>query len=392
MKWLAALALLAGVAAVPGWGAAAYRGADAAAGLTPEPSGGFAPARPATWWADVERGTSGDVAEGSSLRVPAHVGLDAAVARIRYTVAPGDTLARIAANYDISIRDIRRWNNLRSDSISVGQVLVLEVRGRAGDRTRTTHRVESGQTGMSIARRYGVTLDQLRRWNPSINMDRLRIGQTLHVYVEGRRGAGDGGAAGSADVAGDGRAPRAVGQPHAGRLVNGQLLPDGAGYRVRNRAHSWGMPVTIEALRSGFARTRTHFVDAPDVLIGDLSRQAGGRFQPHSSHQNGLDADVAYYQVGETELCRMETISPEQLDVERQWYLFHGWLREGIVEYIFVEYPLQEPLYAWAAARGATEAELATWFQFPRGRSASAGIIRHHAGHANHFHVRFIDR
>ena len=60
------------------------------------------------------------------------------------------------------------------------------------------------------------------------------------------------------------------------------------------------------------------------------------------------------------------------------------------VGYIFLDYRVQERIYRWAKRKGkATEKELKRIFQYPRGRRALRGIIRHEPGHADHYHIRF---
>lgn len=106
------------------------------------------------------------------------------------------------------------------------------------------------------------------------------------------------------------RRSKAIGEPWSGRLVKGvKLPPEGRLFftwdPVRdvspNRAYrrfatSRLIRVTLGVLRSHAAE----HPDAPRVGIGDLSRRHGGNFGErfgglgHSSHQNGLDADVYY--------------------------------------------------------------------------------------------------
>ena len=43
----------------------------------------------------------------------------------RYTVAKGDTLSSIARKNSISVSDLRKWNDLKSDTLRIGQVLKL---------------------------------------------------------------------------------------------------------------------------------------------------------------------------------------------------------------------------------------------------------------------------
>lgn len=317
------------------------------------------------------------------VHTPDEQGLQLA-ARVTHTVAPGDTLSSIASRYRVSVRDIQRWNSLRSDRIVIGQRLTIQTSSGAGSQERTQHVVRSGETGVGIARQYRVSLDQLRRWNPDVNLDRLRIGQRLTVYTSTR-----GGGSGSASSTPSG----AVGTATNGRLIDGVQLSPGAGLSIRNPDRSYGMQVTIDALRTGYGRMAAHFADETQALVGDVSLKEGGRMTPHRSHQNGLDVDVAIFSLSCIgTICPMQVVSAEDLDTVRQWYVFEEWLRMGIVEFIFLDYSLQQPLYVYAKERGASDAELLRWFQYPRGRSASAGVIRHESGHANHYHVRFRDQ
>ena len=42
-----------------------------------------------------------------------------------YTVSRGDTLSKIARKYSLQVSDLRKWNDLKSDTLQVGQVLQL---------------------------------------------------------------------------------------------------------------------------------------------------------------------------------------------------------------------------------------------------------------------------
>lgn len=323
-------------------------------------------------WARFLPSAEGVFARLAAFAVAAVLTLAAAPAlagRVEYTVAPGDTLLGIALEYDVRVADIRSWNNLRNDTIYVGQRLVIRTRGTSSERVRREYTIRSGDTGLAIARRVGVSWSDLQRWNRNTNFDRLRPGATLAYYVE-EGGTGSRGA------------------PNRGRLFEGTLLDAGNGYRIRNRERSWGTEFTVGAIRNGIARVQARFVDVPEVLVHDLSFERGGRMSPHVSHQNGRDVDITYYRTDCDELCDWRVVTPDQLDVERTWYLFRTWIQAGVVEYIFVDTSLQEPLYEFARARGATEAELDEWFEWPDG---SSGIIRHSPGHDDHFHARFAD-
>lgn len=301
------------------------------------------------------------------------VSASALAGTVRYEVAPGDTLLGIANDYDVSVSDIRRWNSLSGDFLSVGQVLVIYTRS-AGERTRINYTVRSGDTGLAIARRHGVSSSELERWNRGVDMNRLSIGQELAIYVAATSGSGDSGSRG---------------RPDRGRLSAAVQLEPGTGYRVRDLDRAWGTSHTVAAIRNGVARVSARFVEVPEIDVFDLSYEGGGQMRGHRSHQNGLDADISYYRVGEDDgHSEWRDTTADELDVRLQWYLFRTWIDLGAVEYIFVDYELQQPLYEYARARGATEDQLAEWFQYPR-RGSRVGIIRDEPGHDDHFHIRF---
>lgn len=110
--------------------------------------------------------------------------------RVVYRVRRGDTLAEIAAKYHVSMADIRTWNRMRSSQVNIGQRLTIYTSGQnhtvaqASERRQperpTTHKVRSGDNLTEIARRYGVTVANLRAWN-NLSSNTIRPGQTLKV-------------------------------------------------------------------------------------------------------------------------------------------------------------------------------------------------------------------
>ncbi len=107
--------------------------------------------------------------------------------RIRYKVRRGDSLGKIAARHGVSVSDLRSWNNLRSTRIMAGQRLTIYKKtavtastGSSGSKS-ATYRVRKGDSLYSIARRHGVTITQLRRWNSLGSSTVIRPGQRLKV-------------------------------------------------------------------------------------------------------------------------------------------------------------------------------------------------------------------
>ncbi len=102
-----------------------------------------------------------------------------------YTVRNGDTLARIARRFRVSITDIRRANRLRGDNVRVGRKLRIPTHDNARSARRAgAHLVRAGDSLSSIAKRYRVPVNALKRLNRLRN-DNIRVGQSLRI--PGRR-------------------------------------------------------------------------------------------------------------------------------------------------------------------------------------------------------------
>ena len=97
-------------------------------------------------------------------------------------VAPGDTLYSIARRYGTTVDAIKRVNRLSSNIIYVGQVLQIGGGGGAptGPSGGTVHTVVHGDTLYSIARRYGTSVDALQRAN-HLSGTNIYVGQRLSI-------------------------------------------------------------------------------------------------------------------------------------------------------------------------------------------------------------------
>ena len=166
-------------------------------------------------------------------------------------------------------------------------------------------------------------------------------------------------------------------------------LTSGDGLWVRSPSRAFGRAGTVRLLRAGIRAVRQRFSGTPALPVGDLSRRGGGRLRPHRSHRDGRDADVGYYFTDGRERRWFAAPKRKTFDVARQWALFEHWLKQGVVKYLFVSYPLQAALYRHALKHGYTKKALARIFQWPRHHRKKAGIIRLEWGHHDHFHVRF---
>ena len=96
---------------------------------------------------------------------------------IRYVVRSGDSLWLIAQKYNTTVDAIKRLNGLTSDILNIGQVLNIPSSGSA---PYFEYTVRSGDTLWLLARRYGTTVDAIKKMS-GITSDRLSIGQILRI-------------------------------------------------------------------------------------------------------------------------------------------------------------------------------------------------------------------
>ena len=86
-----------------------------------------------------------------------------------YTISAGDTLYSIARRNNVSVADLREWNNLTSDTIYTNSNLVVKNTTKPTTSTKPddtpSYSVSSGDTLWSIARRNNVSVAQLQEWN-----------------------------------------------------------------------------------------------------------------------------------------------------------------------------------------------------------------------------------
>ena len=95
-----------------------------------------------------------------------------------YQVRPGDTLGQIAERFDVSVRDIQNWNNIRGTTIFANQELTLHTAASAP--SPQFYRVRRGDNLATIANRFGLTVDNLKRLN-GLNNDLIFPGQDLQL-------------------------------------------------------------------------------------------------------------------------------------------------------------------------------------------------------------------
>lgn len=104
-----------------------------------------------------------------------------------HRVKSGESLGLIATKYNVSINQLKSWNNLKSNTIYTGQR--LSVYGSGGAKTAQatppqfkTYTVQPGDTLMGISRKYpGVSTQDLMQANNLNNGNLVRAGMKLKI-------------------------------------------------------------------------------------------------------------------------------------------------------------------------------------------------------------------
>ncbi len=94
---------------------------------------------------------------------------------ITYEVKAGDSLYSIAVRYGVSVEELKQANNLNSNLLSIGKILIIPLKTE-----KTTYLVEKGDTLYSIAKKYHVSVDSLIEEN-RLTTTVLSIGQKLMI-------------------------------------------------------------------------------------------------------------------------------------------------------------------------------------------------------------------
>ena len=68
----------------------------------------------------------------------------------RHKVLPNETMAQIAANYDVTVQDIRSWNGMRTSTIYPGQMLTIMLTERK--LVEGTHKSSSSSSSSSSSK------------------------------------------------------------------------------------------------------------------------------------------------------------------------------------------------------------------------------------------------
>ena len=94
-----------------------------------------------------------------------------------YIVQKGDSLWSIANKFNMTVSELKNLNNLTNNLLSIGQVLKIKDSSNNGEKTYT---VQKGDSLWVIANKYGITTEELKSYN-NLTSNLLSIGQVLKI-------------------------------------------------------------------------------------------------------------------------------------------------------------------------------------------------------------------
>jgi len=292
---------------------------------------------------------------------------------------PFESLDDVAADFGVPVDYLARENGLSPhESPPEGRPLRVCHTKPPLQREFIGALARDGDTWRSLAHTYGLPEDRLRRFNPEIDRE-LRVDDWIQLRVDPKILP----------------APRvlpeilvptgaaAIGKPGDGELWRGIQLRSNDLYQVRCPRHAFGATAAIEALNQAIRHLRETDGYRGAIIIGDLSRETGGPFADHLSHQSGRDMDIwlpikggTYRQSDDcqhcgTRWCQVDTTG-EDVDWDATYRLLGALHSTGQVKQIFLDLP---PARRREALRGPAR--------------DAVKLVTHLANHTHHLHVRF---
>ena len=139
--------------------------------------------------------TTNNLSIGQKIRIPCNIedNNDKVMPKyISYTVKAGDNLYNIAQKYNTTVDKIKRDNNLQSNNLTIGKILLIEDTGDQSTieacfgeeyeapSSNITYTVQKGDSLYSIANKYNTTVNEIKSLN-NLTSNNLSIGQQLRI-------------------------------------------------------------------------------------------------------------------------------------------------------------------------------------------------------------------
>lgn len=100
-----------------------------------------------------------------------------------YTVKKGDTLYSIARNYGVTVNELKSANNLTNNNLIIGETLIIPTNETTSSNNENIYIVKAGDSLYKIANMYNMTVNELKSLN-NLSSNLLSIGQKLKVIED----------------------------------------------------------------------------------------------------------------------------------------------------------------------------------------------------------------
>jgi hypothetical protein len=299
---------------------------------------------------------------------------------VQHVISRHETLEMVARLHGVSTEELRAWNEIEPGAVpSRGDVLRVHTVRFPRIRQRIRFKAHKDETWEDVAKRYGLDVDDLARWNAKLAKRRSPAGLHLHAWVESRVAPPGSGVRGAlpprAEIRSDGFS---IGKPYQGRLSNGVALPECDLYTIRVPRLAWGTSLAVAAIHRAIGSFRHRTAFDGDIVIGAMSRRTGRRLAPHRSHQSGRDVDIRLPALEFAE--GSHALAAQEIDWPAAWALVRAFVETQVVQVVFLEYKHFRRLRKAGLQMGARPEEIEDVMR----------KVRHAKGHIAHMHVRFI--
>lgn len=97
-----------------------------------------------------------------------------------YTIKPGDNLYNIAKNYNITLDELINFNEQGTTLLHIGDQLLIPISNNKTTNKNIQYIIKPGDTLYNIAKRYNTTVDEIKRVN-NFNTNMLKIGDVIFL-------------------------------------------------------------------------------------------------------------------------------------------------------------------------------------------------------------------
>ena len=97
---------------------------------------------------------------------------------LQHTVRKGESLYSISKKYKVSVSHLEQLNPSAKKGLDVNVILQISVKK---DTEIIEHEVIAKETVFGLSKKYNISIEKLKQWNPIIESEGLKVGQILQV-------------------------------------------------------------------------------------------------------------------------------------------------------------------------------------------------------------------